>query len=142
MSAAPVYRVELPVPPSVNRYWRHAGGRTYRSNKADLWRHTAWALLCEASSLGAMPDAPLEGWVRVATRYHPADGRRMDVDNVNKAVLDALQGAGVFADDAQVTSCTTVLGAADKADPRVVVALTRTVEHPLCDLLDNAEPAL
>lgn len=42
---------------------------------------------------------PLTGRLRVEIELFPADRRKWDIDNRIKAVLDALQHAGLFADD-------------------------------------------
>ena len=42
------------------------------------------------------------GKLAVRIEISPPDDRRRDCDNVQKAVLDALQHAGVFWDDSQV----------------------------------------
>lgn len=43
-----------------------------------------------------------EGWLAVEAKFTPPDRRGRDVDNLAKALLDALQHAGVMRDDSQV----------------------------------------
>lgn len=38
----------------------------------------------------------------VKITLHPPDRRRRDIDNTIKAMLDAMQSAGVYLDDAQI----------------------------------------
>ncbi len=91
------YSVTLPMPPSVNRYWRtfrgrmlvSAEGREYRQKVADLIR---WP---ELKPMFAGP-------VEVAVVLLPPDKRRRDLDNVFKALLDAMTSAGVWGDDSQI----------------------------------------
>jgi len=91
---------DLPFPPSVNHYWRHirlgkrlaailsAAGRQYRADAiaalSHVWNHR---LAC-----------PL----RLSAAFRPPDRRGRDLDNYAKALLDAMQHAGVFTDDAIV----------------------------------------
>lgn len=92
--------LDLPFPPSVNRYWRHptrgplagrhlisAEGRAYRAEVAMLCKQLAGAH---------------EGWLAVEATFTPPDRRGRDVDNLAKALLDALQHAGVMRNDSQV----------------------------------------
>ena len=84
----------LPWPPSVNRYWRtfqgrmiiSAEGRNYRKAVADQ------VLIQRAAK-------HYEGKLRVVIEAWRPDNRRRDLDNLLKAVLDALTHAGVWTDD-------------------------------------------
>lgn len=48
------------------------------------------------------PRFPLPGRLRVRIKVCPPDRRRRDLDNVQKALLDALEHGGVYADDGQI----------------------------------------
>lgn len=66
----------------------------------------------------------LSGRLRVAMAFHPPDNRRRDYHNLQKAILDALQGPegfpGVYEDDADVWEWSGhVMGLSD--DPRCEV---------------------
>jgi crossover junction endodeoxyribonuclease RusA len=87
---------ELPYPPSVNHYWRHVGWRTLISREGRRYRKEVVALLA------AQRARPLSGRLRVRVTIHPPDGKRRDLDNVQKAMLDALEQGGAFHDDAQI----------------------------------------
>jgi len=89
--------VLLPWPPSVNHYWAARGRGRYLSPRAQAWHREAWAVLRAQKNGG-----PIKGPVAVTLVLHPPDRRRRDVDNVLKAVLDALVKGGVLRDDSQV----------------------------------------
>jgi len=95
--------LELPWPPTANRYWRNVygrmvlsrEGRRYREAVAGLvWRH----LQQEGEQIG-FGESDLE----VTIEAYPPDRRRRDLDNLLKPLLDALQHAGVFDDDSQIS---------------------------------------
>jgi len=87
--------VALPYPPSVNRYWRSVNGRVVLSREGRAYREHAQHL--------ARQSKPFRGevWLRIVVS--PPDRRNRDMDNVLKAILDALQHAGVYLDDSQVS---------------------------------------
>jgi crossover junction endodeoxyribonuclease RusA len=49
---------------------------------------------------------PFLGALSVEVEVHPPDNRRRDIDNVQKALLDALQHGGAYADDSQIIRLT------------------------------------
>lgn len=94
--------ITLPWPPSVNHYWRHVGHRTLLSKKGREYRKAvAINVLLVTNALEGCRE-PLVGDVEVSIVAHPPDKRRRDLDNLPKAILDALEHAGVFEDDNQV----------------------------------------
>jgi Holliday junction resolvase RusA-like endonuclease len=86
----------LPYPPSVNHYWRRVGARTLISRGGRAFREAVCAILA------AHGIEPLVGSLDVEVTIHPPDKRRRDVDNVQKALLDALQHGGAYGDDSQI----------------------------------------
>ena len=91
--------LELPYPPSVNTYWRHARGRHYISAKGKAYREAVqWA----AKQGDLVADAPMEGRLKVCVSLWMPDKRRRDLDNTMKALLDALEHADVYEDDSQI----------------------------------------
>jgi len=102
MSDGSALTAELPWPPSVNAYWRHAviygkprtllskAGRQYRKHAGD-------ALAAQGMALRS-----LTGSVAVHITAYPPDRRKRDLDNLPKGVLDALTTAEVWEDDSQV----------------------------------------
>jgi crossover junction endodeoxyribonuclease RusA len=88
--------VELPFPPSVNHLWRRVGYRTLISREGRRFRRRVVAIL------EAMRVRPLAGKLAIQVEVHPPDRRRRDLDNVLKALLDALEHGGAYTDDAQI----------------------------------------
>lgn len=101
--------LELPYPPSVNSYWRHAmvkgaprvlvseAGRKYRKAVGD------------SVLLHRDRKAP-HGRLEVGIMAYMPDRRTRDLDNINKALLDALVHAGVMSDDSLIDKLTVERG--------------------------------
>ena len=87
---------ELPYPPSINHYWRMVNGRMLISREGRAFRRRVCSVL---AALGAKP---LSGPLAVRIEVYPPDARRRDIDNVQKALLDALQHGGAYHDDSQI----------------------------------------
>jgi crossover junction endodeoxyribonuclease RusA len=87
--------LKLPWPPSINHYWRRWRGRTVLSRWGRSYRAIVAARL-------AGSECRCTGRLRVEIDAAPPDNRRRDLDNLLKAVLDALQHAGVYDDDGQI----------------------------------------
>jgi crossover junction endodeoxyribonuclease RusA len=92
--------IELPYPPSINHYWRRVGPRTLISREGRRFRRDVMAILA------AMGTRPLTGKLAVHIIVFPPDNRRRDIDNVQKALLDALEHGGAYADDSQIVRLT------------------------------------
>ena len=88
--------VELPFPPSVNHYYRRVGPRTLISREGRRFRERVCAVLARLGIGG------LEGPLHLEIEVYPPDQQRRDIDNVQKALLDALQPGGLDADDSQI----------------------------------------
>jgi len=88
--------VELPYPPSINHYWRHVRGRTIISREGRRFRERVTAILA------ARRTTPIAGPLEVEVDVFPPDRRRRDLDNVQKALLDAMQYGGAYGDDSQI----------------------------------------
>lgn len=86
----------LPWPPSANHYYRHVGGCTLISRAGRRYREAV------VGQLRGRWQAPLRGRLSVTVLAYPPDRRRRDLDNTQKALLDALQHAGVYEDDSQI----------------------------------------
>ncbi|WP_347245365.1 RusA family crossover junction endodeoxyribonuclease [Thermogutta sp.] len=92
--------IDLPYPPSVNRYWRNVNGRMVLSREGRRYRQAVWDLLFVKRYLFGL--GRFSGPVSVSLRIHPPDQRKRDLDNVLKAIFDALQGGGIIQDDVQI----------------------------------------
>ena len=92
--------LELPYPPSVNHYWRRVGARTLISRGGRAFR----ASVC--SILAARGIQPMDGPLEVEIDVYPPDRRRRDIDNLQKALLDALAHGGAYHDDSQISRLT------------------------------------
>ncbi len=44
----------------------------------------------------------MRGRLEMVVHVFPPDGRRRDLDNLQKSLCDSLQAAGVYADDSQI----------------------------------------
>ena len=94
--ATHLLQFELPLPPSLNRYYRRVGPRTLISREGRQYRKRVCALLASASA------KPLNGRLEVVVHAFAPDRRRRDLDNAMKGLLDALQHAGAYHDDSQI----------------------------------------
>jgi crossover junction endodeoxyribonuclease RusA len=83
----------LDYPPTVNLYWRVWNGRPVLSAKGRAYRSAAEEF---------RPPTPLDTRLAVRLRLTMPDRRKRDIDNVAKAVLDAIGHAGIWHDDSQV----------------------------------------
>lgn len=93
---APSWRtLELPWPPSVNHYWqRSKHGNLFVSKAGEQFRAAVVKL--------AATMKPMEGRLRLCIEVHPPDKIKRDLDNIEKATLDALTAAHVYLDDSQI----------------------------------------
>lgn len=87
--------IQLPWPPSLNKYWRNVAGRTLLSSAGRQYKHAVNAV-CLLSRVRKLP-----GRVAVTIDAHPPDRRKRDLDNLLKSILDALAGH-CYADDSQI----------------------------------------
>ena len=93
----------LPYPPSVNHYWGTFGKRRFITKKGTDFRAAVGVAVAQSPKFGVQRLG-----VRVVT--HAPDRRKRDLDNVLKSLLDALQHAGLFADDEQIDHLTVFRG--------------------------------
>lgn len=105
--------LELPYPPSINNYYgRSRNGRVFIKKEGKQYRADVIDLLKNSE--------PLSDRLRVWVEVYVPDNRRRDVDNIKKALLDALTHAGVYEDDCLIDDLRTVRCGKEKGG-RVVV---------------------
>lgn len=106
--------IELPYPPSANRYWRNFRGRMVISAEAKAFKEQAgW--IAKASG-GALLTGAVSMFVDI---YRPA--KRGDLDNTLKVTIDSLQGI-FYTNDSQIVEIHARLFD-DKKNPRAVVTV-------------------
>tara|TARA_R100000501_G_C2531737_1_gene54341 strand:- start:28 stop:402 length:375 start_codon:yes stop_codon:yes gene_type:complete len=94
--------LELPMPPSANRYWRYVNGKVLKSKQArdyiktigDLWM--VYKAQKKAKAFGK--DQRLQIYIQV----FPPNRIRRDLDNLLKVLMDSLENAGLFTNDEQI----------------------------------------
>lgn len=86
----------LPEPPSSNRYWRHAQGRTYLSTQAIAYRATVFGIALRE----VRPPRQLVGPLSITLKWYRKRAAG-DLDNRLKQLFDALQGV-LYEDDSQI----------------------------------------
>ena len=92
-----IVTLTLPQPPSINGYWRTFQNRQILSARGREYRETAlWTI--KSKKIPSFGDKRL----KLSMVLCPRDKRKCDLDNYCKAVLDALQKAGVYEDDWQI----------------------------------------
>lgn len=119
--------VWLPVPPSVNKYWRRGKSKTYRSKSANEFRARArelvrYAILAQKAS----SKVPFDERMEIELVYRPPDRRPRDLDNILKAVLDALCYGSLITDDELFDRITLVRGPVSRAKAGVYLRVRRT----------------
>ncbi|HXU27407.1 MAG TPA: RusA family crossover junction endodeoxyribonuclease [Bacteroidia bacterium] len=91
--------LKLPIPPSINKYYGTKNDKSkFLLDEVKLFR---WETLIEVKKLKIKP---LNGSVQLRILFVFKDKRKHDVDNRIKSLQDALQIAGLFADDVQVNN--------------------------------------
>lgn len=109
--------IVLPYPPSLNRYYRNVRGRTLISEAGRVYRG-----LVVQEALVARP-VRFEGPLQIQVDAWLPDARRRDCDNLGKAVFDAMQHAGYYADDSQIVDMRIRKVGIDRHRPRLEVTL-------------------
>lgn len=91
-----VITLKLPYPPSINNYYGSLrGGGKYIKKEGKVFRE----VVVDSLRSYAYKKAPLTDKLRVFIEVYPPDKRRRDLDNINKALLDALTHSKIYDDD-------------------------------------------
>jgi len=85
--------ITLPYPPTVNHYWTHDHRVSQRGKSFRL----ETMVMCRQARVRKH-----HGRLALVVRVFPPDHRQRDLDNVLKALLDALAHSGVYDDDGQI----------------------------------------
>lgn len=118
--------LSLPLPPSVNSYRTVYRGMMRLSKEGRAFKAAVADYVVEYR-VPKLGDKKL----RISMVLFPRDKRKIDIDNRIKAVLDALQDAGVFDDDFQVDELSIVRGKAIKGGAiRVLIEEIDTSASP------------
>jgi crossover junction endodeoxyribonuclease RusA len=111
--------LQLPLPPSMNTYWRNFRGRTILSKAARDYKQTVkeYVLLNKTPYFG---NVRLQAMITI----FPRDKRSIDLDNRLKGLFDSLQNAGVFDDDSQFDTIKIARGSIKKGGSCTIVIAT------------------
>ena len=90
--------INLPWPPSMNRIWRRVGNKTILSAEGREFRKTVQGIC----TINGISGKRIAGRLSVCITANPPDRRKRDIDNLQKAPLDALTHAAVWEDDSQI----------------------------------------
>ena len=88
--------MQLPLPPSINTYWRNFRGRTILSKGGRDYKQAVQEYVTQ-NALPKLGNQRLAAIIKI----YPRDKRAIDLDNRLKALFDSLQDAGLFNDDSQ-----------------------------------------
>lgn len=124
-----VITMTLPWPPSVNHIYRPGRGKDrnarFLTKRALDYRDEVAA---EVVRQDARPKRPLTGSLSVRVLARPPDRRHRDLDNVWKAMLDAIRHAGVIEDDRFIDRLE-IERSAVTPDGEIVVTIARRIPN-------------
>lgn len=93
-------QLNLPWPPSANRYWRFVGGSIpYVSPEAKKY-------IQQIKKLHLLNQFCFNGRLELNIQAFPPDKRKRDIDNILKVTCDSLERAGFFINDSQIDKIT------------------------------------
>jgi len=94
--------IDLPWPPTANKYWRIVNNRVVTSRAGRRYQRDVADLVWRQTSLDRMRPCGTRKITRLVITAYPPDRRRRDIDNIIKPTVDALKLAGMFDDDSQI----------------------------------------
>lgn len=98
--------IVLPYPPTANHIWKVARGRIILTERGRMYRRAVAMSVLAQLGLSKAIQCDLV----MVIEAMPPDRRRRDIDNIQKATLDALTHAKVWKDDSQVRDLRTYFG--------------------------------
>lgn len=98
VSVSPLLTLELPWPPSANHYYRSTSRGVLISRAGRQYVQTVARSMRRGKTLTQA--------IIMVIDAHPPDGRRRDLDNLMKPLIDTLQKIGVYRDDNQLSEIT------------------------------------
>lgn len=110
--------LELPFPPALSGYFGVFRGRKILSKRGREYKKDVQRI-CMLERVKMFETERLE----VCVMLYPPTRRKCDLDNYMKALLDALQAGGAYADDSQIDKLIITRGPVDKDGPGVVVSI-------------------
>lgn len=87
----------LPYPPTTNTLFAHTGRSRYKTTRYKEW------ILDAGLILNSHLIRPFIGPVWIDMQVHRPDGRRRDLDNLQKGIFDLLVAHQVISDDSMIT---------------------------------------
>jgi crossover junction endodeoxyribonuclease RusA len=113
-----ITELSLPIPPSLNKYYRVRNGKPIISEHGRAYRK-------EVSAVRLLENLkPTHGRLAVKIVLVAPNNQRRDLDNILKCLLDAMAKAGLYADDSQIDRLEVVRGEVNPNNPRVDIVLT------------------
>lgn len=97
----------LPYPPGINKLYKTGKGRFYKSKVGHSYDMVVKAIIMKLK----IPPIPANALIEMHVNWFPADKRKRDVDSGLKALLDALQRSGIYANDVQIKRLVVEMGA-------------------------------
>lgn len=94
----------LPMPPSINHYWRHGRNGTYISAEGRRYRADVIKMIKTPTILYPRQRLAL------TVVLHANSRRSYDIDNRVKVLCDALEKAGIYGNDSQIDRLIIVRG--------------------------------
>lgn len=96
----------LPLPPSVNTYWRVRPKGKYLSDRAKRFRADVVALVAKENSIRTHT-----GRIKAVLTIHQRNKGKCDIDNYAKGTLDVLTHCRIIADDELIDDLHIIRGA-------------------------------
>lgn len=131
-----VLQFALGWPPSVNHYWRNFRGRMVISERGRAYRQQA----LRAIASQRVPSDRIGGPLSVEITAFPPDRRRRDLDNLQKALLDAVVAAGVIEDDSNIDELKVTRGGVQRGGGLVWVRIQPFTSDTTLSTRRGAEP--